>query len=156
MFAGGGNPVSHPIPNTHCTWWPESYQETSLIHLCTSPTLQHCVCTQNENTWIEKGTATHSSILTLRIPRTEEPGGLQSIGSQKVRHAWSNLACTHIYILEYVYALFSFAVQNSLLLWLSRTFFLNRGEGIFNFWHQYEISNFFISFFSFLSNQPGS
>ena len=30
---------------------------------------------------LEKGTATHSSILAWRIPWTEEPGGLQSIGS---------------------------------------------------------------------------
>ena len=30
--------------------------------------------------------ATHSSILTRRIPWTEEPGGLESIGSQRVRH----------------------------------------------------------------------
>ena len=29
---------------------------------------------------------THSSILAWRIPRTEEPGGLQSMGSQRVRH----------------------------------------------------------------------
>ena len=35
---------------------------------------------------LEKGTATHSSILAWRIPRTEEPGGLQSIGSQGVGH----------------------------------------------------------------------
>ena len=34
----------------------------------------------------EKGMATHSSILAWRIPRTEEPGGLQSIGSQRVGH----------------------------------------------------------------------
>ena len=32
---------------------------------------------------LEKGLATHSSILAWRIPRTEEPGGLQSVGSQK-------------------------------------------------------------------------
>ena len=31
---------------------------------------------------LEEGTATHSSILAWRIPWTEEPGGLQSIGSQ--------------------------------------------------------------------------
>ena len=31
---------------------------------------------------LEKGMATHSSILAWRIPWTEEPGGLQSIGSQ--------------------------------------------------------------------------
>ena len=34
----------------------------------------------------EKEMATHSSILAWRIPWTEEPGGLQSTGSQKVRH----------------------------------------------------------------------
>ena len=32
--------------------------------------------------------AAHSSILTWRIPRTQEPGGLQSIRSQRVRHDW--------------------------------------------------------------------
>ena len=35
---------------------------------------------------LEKGMATHSSILTWGIPWTEEPGGLQSMGSQTVRH----------------------------------------------------------------------
>ena len=34
---------------------------------------------------LEKGMATHSRIFAWRIPRTEEPGGLQSMGSQKVR-----------------------------------------------------------------------
>ena len=35
---------------------------------------------------LEKDTATHSSILAWKIPWTEEPGRLQSMGSQKVRH----------------------------------------------------------------------
>ena len=35
---------------------------------------------------LEKGKATHSSILTWRIPWTEKPGGLQSMGSQRVGH----------------------------------------------------------------------
>ena len=35
---------------------------------------------------LEKEMATHSSILASRIPRTEEPGRLQSMGSQRVRH----------------------------------------------------------------------
>ena len=35
---------------------------------------------------LEKGTATHSSILACRIPWTEEPDRLQSMGSQRVRH----------------------------------------------------------------------
>ena len=35
---------------------------------------------------LEKGMATCSSILAWRIPWTEEPGGLQSVGSQRVGH----------------------------------------------------------------------
>ena len=35
---------------------------------------------------LEKEMATHSSILAWRIPWTEEPGRLQSTGSQRVRH----------------------------------------------------------------------
>ena len=38
---------------------------------------------------LEKEMATHSSILAWRIPRTEEPGGLQSTGSQRVGHDWA-------------------------------------------------------------------
>jgi len=35
---------------------------------------------------LEVGMATHSSILAWRIPWTEEPGGLPSMGAQRVRH----------------------------------------------------------------------
>ena len=35
---------------------------------------------------LEKEMATYSSILFWKIPWTEEPGGLQSVGSQRVRH----------------------------------------------------------------------
>ena len=45
---------------------------------------------------LEEEMATHSSILFWRIPWTEDPGGLQPMGWQKVRHDGSNLACTHI------------------------------------------------------------
>ena len=38
---------------------------------------------------LEKETATYSSILACRIPWTEEPGRLQSMGSQRVRHDWA-------------------------------------------------------------------
>ena len=44
---------------------------------------------------LEEGMATHSRTLVWRIPWTEEPGGLQSIGSQRVGHDCSNLAHTH-------------------------------------------------------------
>ena len=35
---------------------------------------------------LEEEVTTHSSVLAWRIPWTEEPGGLQSVGSQRVRH----------------------------------------------------------------------
>ena len=35
---------------------------------------------------LEEGMVTHSSTLAWRIPWTEEPGGLQPVGSQRVRH----------------------------------------------------------------------
>ena len=41
---------------------------------------------------LEKEMATHSGILAWRIPGTEEPGGLLSVGSHKVRHDRSDLA----------------------------------------------------------------
>ena len=44
---------------------------------------------------LEEGMATHSVILAQRIPWTEEPGGLQSTGLQRVRHNCSDLAGTH-------------------------------------------------------------
>ena len=41
------------------------------------------VCSLGWEDLLEKGVATHSSILAWRIPWTEEPGGLESMGSQK-------------------------------------------------------------------------
>ena len=38
---------------------------------------------------LEKGMEIHSSILAWEIPWTEEPGGLQSLGSQRVKHNWA-------------------------------------------------------------------
>ena len=43
--------------------------------------------------------ATHSRILAWRSPWTGEPGRLQSMGLQRVRHDWSNLAHPHMWLL---------------------------------------------------------
>ena len=45
---------------------------------------------------LEEGMATHSSILTWEIPWTEEPGGLQSVGSQRVGHNWATKRSTEL------------------------------------------------------------
>ena len=47
---------------------------------------------------LEKEMAIHSSILAWKISWIEEPGGLQSIGSQRVGHAW----VTNTYLLIYM------------------------------------------------------
>ena len=44
---------------------------------------------------LEKGMATHSNTLAWRIPRTEELGGLQSMGLQRVGHDW--MINTHVF-----------------------------------------------------------
>ena len=44
---------------------------------------------------MEKGMAAHSSILAWRIPQTEEPGGLQSMGLQRGRQDWATNTHTH-------------------------------------------------------------
>ena len=43
---------------------------------------------------LEKGMATHSSILAWAIPWTEEPGGLESMGSQRVGYNWGTNTIT--------------------------------------------------------------
>ena len=48
---------------------------------------------------LEKEMATHSSILAWRIPWTEEPGGLQSMGLQRVGHNWVTSLTHSLYIL---------------------------------------------------------
>ena len=60
----------------------QEVQETWVWYLCWEDPL-------------EEGLATHSSILAWRIPFTQEPSGLQSIGSQRVGHRWSNWAHTN-------------------------------------------------------------
>ena len=48
---------------------------------------------------LEKQMATHSSILAWRIPCTEEPGRLQSMGSQRGGYDWATNTHTHTYVL---------------------------------------------------------
>ena len=62
---------------------------------------------------LEKGMAIHSSILAGRIPWTEEPGGLQSMGEQRVRHNW-------------VINTFTFSLHMQLLNWQIATELLNK------------------------------
>ena len=51
-----------------------------------------------------KGMATHSSILAWRIPWTEEPGRLQSMGSQRVKHDWATNTFTFFTSMVFCYS----------------------------------------------------
>ena len=74
----------HPLTSV-----PASIRRASLV----AQTAKNL--TAGQETWVpslsredplEKGMATHSSILAWRIPWREEPGGLQSMGSERVEH----------------------------------------------------------------------
>ena len=54
---------------------------------------------------LKKEMTIHSSILAWRIPWTEEPGGPQSIGLQRVRHDWSDLTCIYLNTQKFVVCL---------------------------------------------------
>ena len=60
----------------------------------------------------EKATAPHSSTLAWKIPWTEEPGGLQSMGSLRVGHDWATSLSLHFHALEK-----EMATHSSVLAW---------------------------------------
>ena len=79
--------------------WPPAQMERAFLVARRKdlPAMQK----QPQETWVrslgwedplEEEMATHSSILAWRVPRMEESGGLQSTGSQRVRHDWSDSA----------------------------------------------------------------
>ena len=85
----------------HCILEAWALLSFSLIHRCNRASLVAQRLNRlplMQETWVrsldwenplEKEMATHSSILAWRIPWTEEPGGLQSTGSQRVGHNWA-------------------------------------------------------------------
>ena len=58
-----------------------------------------CVLSLDGGGALEEKMATHSSILAWKVPQTEDPGGLQSMGLQRVRHDLvTELAYINIYV----------------------------------------------------------
>ena len=76
---------------------------------------------------LEKEMATHCSILAWEVPRTEEPGGLQSTGWQRVRHDWvislslsivvQELADNLFIVTVLVISLFKYRGWSGVLIW---------------------------------------
>ena len=79
---------------------------------------------------LEKGMASHSSILIWEIPWTEELGGLQSMGSQRVGHDWATNTFTTIKMIntftppQVSICTFEFFLQSSSVLFHSMNFFI--------------------------------
>ena len=60
-----------------------------MIHIPDSSDGKESACNAGDLGWedpLKKGMITHSRILAWRIPRTEEPGGIQAMESQRVGH----------------------------------------------------------------------
>ena len=62
--------------------------------------------------YTEVSTATHCSFLAWRIPWTEEPAGLKSKGSHRVRHDFSDLARMHVCIHIFIYVCVPIKITN--------------------------------------------
>ena len=71
------------ITFVHSNWGASWVAQWSRVH---PPVQETWVRSLGQEDPLEKEMATHSSILAWKILWTEEPGGLQSMGSQKVRH----------------------------------------------------------------------
>ena len=93
---------SHQVCFVHgsvCMWAPPVVQ-----------TIKNLPATQETRAWslgqedsLAKGMATHSGIPAWRIPRTEDPGGLQSMGSQRLRQdSATNTQCVHVGLISHV------------------------------------------------------
>ena len=94
--------------------WEEWYSQVALVVKNLPVNQCRTGKRQGFDPWVgkdplEEGMVTHLSILAWRIPRTEEPGGLQSIGLQSVGHNWSDLTCTHMSFLLFNLLIFHVA-----------------------------------------------
>ena len=82
--------------------------------------------------------ATHSSVLAWRIPWTKEPGGLQSVGSQRIEHFQPTLTSIHDYWKNHKFDYTDCKVMSLLFNMLSRCFilFLPRSKHLLISWLQ--------------------
>ena len=75
------------LPHGLYSPWNSLGQNPGVGSLSLLPTMQETwVQSLGQEDLLEKEMATHSSILAWKIPSTEEPGRLQSVESQRVRH----------------------------------------------------------------------
>ena len=113
---GSTVPPSHSwhLPASHCTFRslppPVTGEKNFQLTKCYGSDGKESACDQETPIWslgqedsLEERMATHSSILAWRIPWTEEPGNLQSMGLQRVRHNWMTNTFTSFCFILYSY-----------------------------------------------------
>jgi len=95
---GNGNPLQYScLENPVCRgpWWAAVHGVARVSHDWRDLTCMHALEKEMATPvgyWIIQLDTGQSSILAWRIPGTEEPGGLPSVGSHRVGHDWSDLA----------------------------------------------------------------
>ena len=99
---------------------------------------------------LEEGMATHSSILAWRNPWTEEPEGLQSVGSHRVRHDWATKQQHRAYILAQKWKYHKILIQESInilhMIWPNLEYIWKTDWKKIAKWNQLKLS---LSIFSF-------
>ena len=118
-------PGSRLSPDTRSACFCHPIYDSCVIAALVAQTVRNLPTMQETQVWslgredlLEKGMAIHSSILVWRIPWTEEAGGLQSMGSQRVRHDW----VTNIHTYIPVDTVFSYHLKNIILFPLTFVF----------------------------------
>ena len=91
---------------SHTSWFPSTYQALGFSGGSDDKESAWDAKTQVQSLGredpLEKGMTAHSSILVWKIPQTEEPGGLQSMWSQRVWHNWAtNTFIDHQQLMSY-------------------------------------------------------
>ena len=79
------------VSHQYCTEWASQAVPAVKNPPTNAGDTETWVRSLDQDDTMEEETTTHSSILAWRTPRTEEPGGLQSIGWQRVGHTWGDL-----------------------------------------------------------------
>ena len=81
------------------TWQTNMLYSYIVLLIYVNETICMVICLSSRFLRHFPSLATHSSILTWRIPETEEPGGLPSMGLHRVWHDWSDLAAAAMNLL---------------------------------------------------------
>ena len=97
--------VAQMVKNLPAMWetgvWSPSQEDPLEEGQPRGRTWVSCIASRRFTVWATReteGMATHSRILAWRIPWTEEPGGSQSMGSQRVRHDWATNKMVDLFI----------------------------------------------------------